>query len=92
MPPRAMAYGGVHTMAPNRPVTAAPASLATRPDCAVPAGLAVGRTWHRGLVRDRGHAAAGHRHANPAAPGQGPAIQASWIRAGPAGSPARRDR
>jgi hypothetical protein len=41
MPPRAMAYGGVHTMAPNRPVTAAPASLAVRPDCAVLADLAV---------------------------------------------------
>src|SRR5262249_37916125 len=40
-PPRAMTYGGVHTMAPNRPVTAAPASLPARPDCAVPVGLAV---------------------------------------------------
>jgi len=36
-----MAYGGVHTMAPNRPVTAAAASLALRPDCAGPAGFAV---------------------------------------------------
>jgi uncharacterized protein (DUF2252 family) len=31
MPPRAMAYGGVHTMAPNRPVTAAPANAELLP-------------------------------------------------------------
>ncbi len=43
MPPRAMAYGGAHTMAPNRPVTAAAASLAPCPDCAVLAGFAVRR-------------------------------------------------
>ena len=40
MPPLAITYGGVHTIAP-RPVTAAPASLAARPDCAVLAGFAV---------------------------------------------------
>ena len=33
MPPRAMAFGDAHTMAPNRPVTAAAASLAPCPDC-----------------------------------------------------------
>ena len=52
---RAITYGGVHTMAPNRPVTAAPASLAARPDCAVPAGAFSPHADDAGGHRDIAH-------------------------------------